>query len=514
MKALLLILAGLVAGVGMTVGAQALQDNGDGTDTSTDTPASIATTPVMRQDIVLTDESVATLEFVDSVALSAPAEGTITSVVADGSTVEAGTVIATIDSSPVVAMYGEVPGYRDLDDSSSDGVDVYQLETNLVALGFDPDGAIDIDREFDDATENAVELWQTSLGLDADGIVLQSLIVFTPGKVLIDGEAAAIGSSIQEGGQLAVGRVLERTLLVPSTSEVEGAVTSIAPTGTSVGTGTVLFLDGTTPVVAVTGDVAAGPILERDLSASVSDGADVKLLERMLVSQGFDAAGALVVDDDFDEITSQAVYDWYVSLGTIDPANEIEVTDVVVPAGSFVVVPDGLVVGSSFAAEGEEPTGDQPVLALTTAARTVSTTAPIDDTTFELGAPIEIEYPDGTTVAGTVTDIGTVATNPTGDPEDTPTVSISITPAQIPDSVLGFVQIPVTLRVVTETIEDAYVVPVSALVALAEGGHALEVADSETATHLIGVETGTFQGGFVEVISDELSTDVNVVVPS
>ncbi len=179
-----------------------------------------------------------------------------------------------------------------------------------------------------------------------------------------------------------------------------------------------------------------------------------------------------------------------------------------------MVVPDGLIVGPSLVAEGNVPARDLPALTLTRSARTVSTTAPIDDTTFELGAPIEIEYPDGTTVAGTVTDIGTIATNQTGNPEDTPTVSISITPAEIPDSVLGFVQVPVTLRVVTETIEDAYVVPVSALVALAEGGHALEVADSETVTHLIGVETGTFQGGFVEVISDELSTDLSVVVPS
>lgn len=514
MKAVLLVMAGLAAGIGITIGAQAARNDAAGTDSSTDTTATVTTTPVMRQDIVLTDESVATLEFVDSVTLSAPADGTITSAVADGSTVEAGTVIATIDSSPVVAMYGEVPGYRDLDSSASDGIDVYQLEINLVALGFDPDGAIDIDREFDDATENAVELWQTSLGLDADGVVPQSLIVFTPGKVLIDEDAAAVGSSIQEGGQLAAGRVLERALLVPSTVETEGAITSIASAGTPVETGTVLFLDGATPVVAVEGDVAAGPILLRDLSSSVSDGADVKLLERMLVSQGFNAAGALVVDDRFDEATSQAAFDWYVALGVIDSAGEVDVGDVVIPAGSFVVVPDGLVVGRSLVAAGDVPAGDAHVLTLTRAARTVSTTAPIDDATFELGAPVEIEYPDGTTVAGTVTDIGTIATNQTGNPDDAPTVSISITPSEIPDSVLGFVQVPVTLRVVTETIEDAFVVPVSALVALAEGGHALEVADSETVTHLIGIETGTFQGGFVEVIGDELSTDLSVVVPS
>jgi hypothetical protein len=69
--------------------------------------------------------------------------------VAGGDTVDAGTVVATIDGAPVVAMIGDIPSYRDLSTSSTDGADIRQLELNLVQLGFDPDHKITIDESYD-----------------------------------------------------------------------------------------------------------------------------------------------------------------------------------------------------------------------------------------------------------------------------------------------------------------------------------------------------------------------------
>lgn len=478
--------------------------DGDETDTAS---ATTFTAPVTRRTLDLTDETTATLTFVSSATVSAPAAGTVTRLVAEGDVVSAGTVVATVDGAPLVALYGDLPPYRDLSSSSSDGADVYQLELNLVALGFDPDGDIAIDESYDSATTAAVERWQDSLGIDASGDVPRSLVTYVPGKVLIDDVTATVGGGVEAGGTLATGRLVERNLAVPSRPD-GGAVSGVAPLGTVVATGTVLFTQGGYPVVAVEGDAATLPRLTRDLEVGVSAGADVKLAEQLLAQLGFDEGGALTVDDTFDSSTATALAAWYASLG-LAPAEAGRL-----PAGGFVVVPAGLQVGAAVVADGTDPGRETPVLALTAPARVVTTSAPLGDDTFAVGAAVTVEYPDGTTTEGTVASVGTVASNSSGQPGGQATVPITIRVAEVPSSVAGFVEIPVTLQVVTTAIEDAFVVPTSALVALAEGGYALEVADGTGTTYLIPVETGSFADGFVEVTGPDLAEGLEVVVPS
>ena len=43
---------------------------------------------------------------------------------------------------PVILMNGTTPAYRDLNSSDSDGPDILELNRNLVALGFNPDGIV------------------------------------------------------------------------------------------------------------------------------------------------------------------------------------------------------------------------------------------------------------------------------------------------------------------------------------------------------------------------------------
>ena len=269
--------------------------------------------------------------------------------------------------------------------------------------------------------------------------------------------------------------------------------------------------------MAIEGDPSAIPVLDRDLSVGSSAGSDVRLLEQMLFAGGFDAGGALVVDDTFDEATAAAVLAWWQS---IDPAITVDPVDLIVPAGSFVVVPGGLEVGDAAITDGTTLTADAVVLDLTSPARIVTTTAPIGDDTFALGARIDVEFPDGSVSTGTVVEVGTVATNQSGTPGDTPTVDISIRVDDIPASVDSFVSIPVTLRVVDTEVDDAFVVPTSALVALAEGGYALEMVSSPATatapaqTTLIAVEPTLYSDGFVVVTGDQVTAGAEVVVPS
>ena len=482
-------------------------------------PAQTTTVEITQRDLVIYDETTATLGFTTSVTVASPVAGTVTSVIAAGGDIDPGTVVATIDGAPVVALTGDVPSYRDLSTSSTDGIDIRQLETNLVLLGFDPDGEVAIDEEYDSATAAAVTLWEDSLGLDGDGEITQGEIVYVPGHLLVDTVTVSVGAAVGSGGALLVGRETERSYLVAATGADGGAITAVSAAGSPVTTGTVLFWHNGHPVVAIEGDASTTPALTRDLTTDADNGVDVKLLEAMLVAGGFDPDGTVVIDDEFDDATAAAVQRWWASLGvTADAA------DITVPAGSFVVVPGGLFTGTSLVADGTVPAGDAIVLELTTAAREVTTSAPIGDDTFALGATIDVEFPDGTVSTGTVIDVGTVAVNADNVPGSTPTVDITLHVADIPATVDDFVQIPVTLRVIAEEVKDAFVVPVSALVALAEGGYALEITTGSDAsstagttaapTSLIAVEPGLFADGFVSITGEQVKAGLQVVVPS
>ncbi|MGD9704428.1 MAG: peptidoglycan-binding protein [Acidimicrobiia bacterium] len=509
-----LVAAVATVAVGAGVAAiVAIGANHDETATAGIGAESLSTVTIIQQDVITYEETTATLGFTESATVASPVTGTVTTILAEGAVVEAGTVVATVDGAPVVALIGDVPAWRDLSTSASDGVDVRQLEANLVTLGFDPDGEIVVDEEFDEATEDAVTSWEDSLGLEGDDGVPVQQVVFVPGDLLVDTVDVTVGGAASAGSPLLTARVTERRFLLSTGGA--SVVSSFADPGTEVSTGTILFANDGLPVAAIEGDPAAVPTLGRDLEDGVADGSDVRLLEQMLAAGGFDADGWMIVDDHFDVGTSTAVRAWWQSF---DPAIELAVDDIVVPIGSFVVVPDGLEVADAIVAGGTMLVGDTVVMTLSSPARVVSTTAPIDDDTFALGASIDVEFPDGTIEPGTVVAVGNVATTSAA-PGDTPTVAIDIHVGQIPPSVDSFVSIPVTLRVVDDSVPDAYVAPVSALVALAEGGYALEVVSGQDATgapttRLIGVETGLFADGFVVVTGPDVAAGLEVVVPS
>jgi multidrug efflux pump subunit AcrA (membrane-fusion protein) len=71
---------------------------------------------------------------------------------------------------------------------------------------------------------------------------------------------------------------------------------------------------------------------------------------------------------------------------------------------------------------------------------------------------------------------------------------------------------PVNVNVKVAAADNVLAVPAEALLALAEGGYAVEVADSSGATHLVGVTVGVFADGMVEIEGD-IEAGARVVVP-
>jgi hypothetical protein len=74
--------------------------------------------------------------------------------------------------------------------------------------------------------------------------------------------------------------------------------------------------------------------------------------------------------------------------------------------------------------------------------------------------------------------------------------------------------VPVTIDVDVVSVHDATAVPAAALLALAEGGFAVQVPDDSSADgyRLVGVEIGAFADGWVQVTGDVAPGD-KVVVP-
>jgi hypothetical protein len=77
----------------------------------------------------------------------------------------------------------------------------------------------------------------------------------------------------------------------------------------------------------------------------------------------------------------------------------------------------------------------------------------------------------------------------------------------------GLDQAPVSVEVVTDSRSGVMAVPVTALLALSEGGYAVEVENADGTTHLVAVDPGLYASNLVEVTSSALQVGDQVVVP-
>src|SRR5262249_13037788 len=135
------------------------------------------------------------------------------------------------------------------------------------------------------------------------------------------------------------------------------------------------------------------------------------------------------------------------------------------------------------------------------------------------GDPVTITLPDNSTTPGRVTYVGTVATTPSSSGPDSgnssPTIEVDVTPTH-PAATGRLDQAPVDVSIVTASVPSALVVPVNALLALANGGYAVEAVESGGVHRLVAVELGLFDDadGLVQVTGAGLHVGMRVVVPS
>ncbi len=240
----------------------------------------------------------------------------------------------------------------------------------------------------------------------------------------------------------------------------------------------------------------------RPLSNDSENGPDVKQLEQSLRQMGY--LGKKVKPDwNFRQKTENAVKRWekrtnqtkdgVVGLGQVTfLPGDVRITDVVPQlgtrsqAGSVLAHTSGtdLVVTIDLAADRRD--------------------------ILEVGDVVGVALPDGTDASGKVTEIASVAQTVAGASEPTVEVTIELDDAAAAGDLDGA---DVTVEVVRQTRPNVLTVPVDALLALREGGYALELVADDGSTYLTMAEVGLFDDAGVEV-SGDFSAGDTVVVPA
>jgi hypothetical protein len=288
-----------------------------------------------------------------------------------------------------------------------------------------------------------------------------------------------------------------------------GTVTWLPTAGQVVRQGQVLFRVDGRPVVLLYGATPAYRALTEGATAADVTGVDVAQLNHDLVALGY--AQRSDVDlawSEFSWATRAGVEKLQDRLG-VDQTGKLAL-------GALVFLPGAARVTALQATLGAPAAG--PVLTASSTARTVR--VPLDpdlQSEVRIGDRVTITLPNGSTTPGRVTSVGKVATaqsSGASGSDSGPTVTVQVRPTD-PSATGGLDQALVEVAVTDRTVRNVLAVPVTALLARADGGYSVEVVTGNGAHHLVRVTLGLFDdaAGMVQASGAGLATGQRVVVP-
>jgi peptidoglycan hydrolase-like protein with peptidoglycan-binding domain len=272
-------------------------------------------------------------------------------------------------------------------------------------------------------------------------------------------------------------------------SSAGGTITRLVDQGAKVERGDELYRVDERPVTLLYGVVP----MYRDLAPGDS-GVDVRQLETNLAKLGYDG---FTVDGAYAASTADAVRAWQADVGAQQTGTVARRDVVFLPAGGRV---DALNV---TVADVVRP--GAPVLDITSTDQVVNIEADLDDRDrFDIDTKLTVVLPGGGEIPGTVSAMrvvkilaGESGEGPEGGTTDSESiVQVEIALARAPDDLVGT---PVEVLVTIDERAEVLLVPVNALLALAEGGYGLEVVRDDGTTKIVRVDTGLFADGKVEV---------------
>jgi peptidoglycan hydrolase-like protein with peptidoglycan-binding domain len=240
----------------------------------------------------------------------------------------------------------------------------------------------------------------------------------------------------------------------------------------------------------------------RDFNAWMSDGDDVRQLERNLRALGYDPDHDMTIDGDWTSATTAAVERFQDDHGLPE--------DGTLAKGEIVFRPDATRVGEVHAAVGQSVAPGAQIAELTSTSREI--TVNLDATRQGLvheGDGVTVDLPNGRSARGRISDVAKVADQPASQDAE-PTIAVTVVLRGRAAHGTGLDQAPVDVGFARERSKNVLAVPITALLARSGGGFAVEVVENGT-RRLVPVEPGTYAEDYVAVSGDGLREGMTVV---
>ena len=478
----------------------------------------LTTASIQKGDLAKKEEYNGTLRQTDKKILNSPTNGVVTFLPKEGSIVNFGEVLFIIDNKPVILLQGSTPFYRTLDLNSDPGVDIKQVEEALVYLGY-AESTFVPDEVFDEQTSKMLNTLYIDYGIDTKSEITPTEQVLINQK---QDEIELLENTVSDGGTT-LSEVNNKKKLLDDAKEnatKENAAWQAAENEIE----RIRNLIDELTYESMSEDTRAGKKAQYE--------EDIKTQERIQSREagkesGIDATEQLAIDN------AQKSYD-----ETLDSYNEgvdrdaelakareelIElqlssISETFSPTNAFASKTP-IIVGSIINDLGSAVALNSPLYNISSIGiEVVFQVDATDQETVTLGKNVEIELPTDERVPTVITFIDQVVTQTQAG--DFIEVVLEVLN---PGEVEAYDQAPVKVFLTTEVSENVLYVPVNALLALAEGGYALEVYEGVTEgstfegesgvdTTYVAVEIGVFTDGFVEVIGN-IQEGQLVVVP-
>ena len=505
----------------------------------------LTTVAINKGDLEKKEEYNGTLRQTNSKVLNSPMSGVATYIPKEGTIINFGEVLFAIDNKPVILVEGSVPFYRTLDLNSDPGPDVLQVENALVFLGYSSEDFLP-DETFDEVTSNMLNQLYIDYKIETKSEVTA---VEQVAINLKQTEVESIEETISNGGTtLAEVNSKKKTLedlqkdSVTTLAEVnskkktlDDAIENSTKENTAWQTATNLIEDYNQQISLLKDltnprTIAKSEQTRKDEIKSYEDLIEEqKRIREMEEGDGsvVDAAEALAIEN------AQKAYDDALKSYNegVDQESELtkakeELEELKLSAKSETFSPTNayasespIIIGSYISDIGSAVSLNSQLYNISSIGiEVVFQVDASDQETVSLGDSVEIELPTDERVPTKITFIDQVVTQ-TQAGEFIEVILEVLNPNEIE----AYDQAPVKVFVTTEVSENVLFVPVNALLALAEGGYALEVYEGEAEdeifqgesgvdTSYVAVEIGVFTDGFVEV-KGNISEGQIVVVP-
>jgi uncharacterized membrane protein YgcG len=456
---------------------------------------------VQRRDLVETDTESGTLSFANPQTVYNNLSGTITWLPRVGRLIKPGQTLYKVDDAPVMLMNGSTPAYRDLSAADTPGQDILELNRNLIALGFNPDGIV-ADDTWQAATTDGVDVLQAYLGQTETGDLPLGQVVFLPGPQLVSSLDETLGAD-PGGGTSAAS--LSASVAPVSSAEFVDLHTGATTTPRTATTPRVM----TTPQTGPTGPSQTAPAPPHRSCQSkkgaprpkgkCSSPSSLRALIELLKTEIAELKAQKASGPSGSHPSSS-------NSASSSSSNHST-------SSSHSSSPSSSNNNASSSPAGGGSGGGTAVLE-TTSTELVATVDldPSKQSEAKVGDRVTVEMPAGNTLGGQITAVSSVAQSSSGDSGsgsatggsgggDSGSGSSSAVPVTIALSrrpkARGLDQAAVSVNFDQAEAKHVLSVPVTALLAVPGGGYAIQQAASPH--KLVPVTTGLFAAGYVQI---------------